>query len=113
MAKSAPRRRQRKGDVGPFLTPGTQRLLQRRETTSERSFIHCGQDQKTALGDHGLASSNTMWALPPPTPNALTPARRGPSLCQGRRESTTANGLSAKSICGLGRLKCSVGGSCR
>ena len=58
------------------------------------------------------ASSRITWALVPPKPNALTPARRGPSWRgQSRSALLTKNGLPAKSICGLGVSKCRLGGS--
>ncbi len=57
------------------------------------------------------ASSTMTWALVPPTPKELTPARRGrPLRCQGRDSVLTKKGLFSKSICGFGFVKCSDGG---
>ncbi len=53
------------------------------------------------------------WALVPPTPKELTPARRGRSARgHGCRLAVTWKGVRAKSIDGLGALKCAVGGIC-
>src|SRR5580698_781756 len=61
---------------------------------------------KDSDGSLAGASSNTTWALEPPIPKELTPARRGPSReFQGLHASLTKNGLFAKSICGLGSRK--------
>ncbi len=44
------------------------------------------------------------WALVPPMPNELTPARIGPSVSgQSRGSLLTWNGVAAKSIRGFGR----------
>ena len=51
------------------------------------------------------ASSRTAWALVPPIPKELTPARRGPSEGHGASARCTKNGVSAKEIRGLGRSK--------
>ena len=60
------------------------------------------------------ASSSTTCALVPPTPNELTPARRGPVPSgHAERFAWTKKGLRGKSILGLGVSKCSVGGSSR
>lgn len=51
------------------------------------------------------------WAFVPPTPNELTPARRG---CAPRGQACvqplTTKGLCSKSILGLGVVKCAVAG---
>ncbi len=58
------------------------------------------------------ASSSTTWALVPPIPNELTPARRGwPSHSQARRRVFTKNGELSKSMFGLGLVKWRLGGS--
>lgn len=45
------------------------------------------------------------WALVPPMPNALTPARIGPPVVgQGREPLLTWNGVLEKSISGFGFL---------
>ncbi|MCY1214156.1 hypothetical protein D9M72_259620 [compost metagenome] len=57
------------------------------------------------------ASSSTTCALVPPTPNELTPARRGRSARgHGCSWLLTWNGVRAKSIAGFGAVKCAVGG---
>jgi hypothetical protein len=56
-------------------------------------------------------SSSTTWTLLPPAPNELTPARRGsPPVTQSTPARATTKGLSAKSIRGFARSKCSVAG---
>ncbi len=60
------------------------------------------------------ASSTTTWALVPPMPKELTPARRGSApRGQSRSRSLTWKGVDAKSIFGLGVSKCRLGGICR
>src|SRR4030095_8146371 len=62
-------------------------------------------------GSTAGASSRTTCALVPPTPNELTPARRGtPSRSHTRCMWLTKNGLDWKSICGFGVLKWRVAG---
>src|SRR6266481_4341921 len=57
------------------------------------------------------ASSRITWAFVPPTPKALTPARRGtPFDFQSESSWFTRNGLFSRSNFGLGFWKCSVGG---
>ena len=57
----------------------------------------------------GGASSRIAWALVPPKPKELTPARRGAAPGSPRRpgagRSATRNGAAAKSISGFGRLE--------
>ena len=53
-------------------------------------------------GARAGASSRTTWALVPPMPNELTPARRGPAAFQSVNVVLTKNGLPEKSIFGLG-----------
>ena len=54
-------------------------------------------------GSAAGASSTTTCALVPPTPRALTPARRGwPWTVQSFSAALTKNGVAAKSIAGLG-----------
>ncbi len=62
-------------------------------------------------GGAGGASSSTTWALVPPTPSALTPARRGtPSgTAQGRSSMASVNGPPVSGSSGLGRVRCGVG----
>ena len=57
------------------------------------------------------ASSSTTWALVPPMPKELTPARLGALVRgQGRNPLFTKKGVSSKRICGLARSKCRLGG---
>src|SRR5690606_10682399 len=64
-------------------------------------------------GGRSGASSKMAWALVPPIPNELTPARRGWSVRgHGRGALLTKKGLSAKLICGFGASKCKLGGIC-
>src|SRR6185295_8455533 len=57
--------------------------------------------------DNGGASSSTTWAFVPPTPKALTPARRGCPLVVDHSRSFvfTKNGLFSRSSLGLGFSK--------
>jgi hypothetical protein len=63
----------------------------------------------------GGASSSTMCAFVPPIPNEDTPARRGPPPAGSHGVSAvgTQNGPFAKSISGLGSVKCGTGESWR
>jgi len=57
------------------------------------------------------ASSSTAWALVPPIPNELTPARRGAAeRGQARAVALTKNGVCSNAICGFARSKCRLGG---
>ncbi len=69
----------------------------------------------TALRRAGGASSSTTWALVPPTPSALTPARRGTpaGTCHGRSSVTSVNRPSETGSSGLGSVRCGVGTSVR
>ena len=60
------------------------------------------------------ASSKITCAFVPQKPKLLTPARLGMPLgSHGIRVLFTKNGLFAKSISGLGEVKCKVAGICR
>ena len=68
-----------------------------------------GRQQKHLQAGFGLevtnvgASSRTMWALVPPTPKALTPARRAPFHCHGPSSPRISNGPRSRcSSVGLG-----------
>ena len=77
---------------------------------SASSFHGRDGPEGSAIG----ASSRITWALVPPMPREVTPARRGtPSVSQSRSSVLTKNGLLAKSICGFGRSKWRLGGICR
>ena len=57
------------------------------------------------------ASSRMAWALVPPMPKELTPARRGTGpRFHSRRAVLTKKGPASKSMEGLGRSKCRLGG---
>ena len=69
-----------------------------------------------ALGfelETGGASSRTTWAFVPPTPNELTPARRGVSPCRPVRQSGVDDkrAIRQSRCAGWARRKCRVGGS--
>ena len=59
------------------------------------------------------ASSTITWALVPPTPSELTPARRGPSLGHGSASPESTNGVRSMSSSGLGAVWLASGGSVR
>ena len=59
------------------------------------------------------ASSRTTWALVPPTPNELTPARRTPSHSHGPYSLRTTKGPRSRCSSGLGLVKCRVPGIAR
>ena len=69
------------------------------------------QAREALPGSAAGASSRTTWALVPPSPRELTPARRGVGPAgQSVSRSATRNGLSSRRSFGLGRWKWRVGG---
>ena len=72
-----------------------------------------GPSSGSEAGSAGACSSTTC-ALVPPTPNELTPARSGPfASLHSLMAALTTNGVVGKSMAGLGRSKCRLGGSRR
>ncbi len=70
-----------------------------------------GRNRRTGAGREAVgASSSTTWALIPPKPNALTPARRG---CGPRSHGSAAltGRIRVRARSGCGSWRCSVGGS--
>ena len=88
------------------------RRVQRRRACAPRATSSCQRPRRRRRARGAGASSSTTCALVPPMPNELTPARRGVAVRRpvGAARSLTKNGLAAKSICGLGRSKCRLGG---
>src|SRR5262245_15601754 len=78
----------------------------RAERTSKR-FRPGGSTAGAADG----ACSTMTYALVPPTPSELTPARRGEIDRQGFRSLLTVNGVSPNGMAGFGRVKWRLGGS--
>ncbi len=79
---------------------------------SGRTSRRPSSEGRGGAGATGGASSRITCALVPPTPKALTAARRGwPGSC-GHSSSVvgTRNGPEPKSISGFGRSKCRLGG---
>ena len=58
-------------------------LLAQATRTRFCALVDATDNFDPASGQAAGASSSTTWAFTPPTPNALTPAMRGPSGCQG------------------------------
>ncbi len=118
--EGAPAELQRVGDVGerrvrvrrPGAQPGCVRAAASAVALRAESTSSCAAAGRGRARRCGGASSSTTCALVPPTPNELTPARRGVARAAspGGR-ALTKNGLAAKSICGLGLSKCSAAGS--
>src|SRR3546814_8858408 len=74
------------------------------------SVSNCGPRAGSELARAG-ACYITTCALVPPTPSALTPARRGASPSgHAVIAALTTNGEAAKSMDGLGSLKCRLAG---
>lgn len=80
-----------------------------------------GQGVHRAVGGAGLAGgrrgagadSTITWALVPPKPNELTPARRVPPAGRARRVVGTVSPEPVQSRCRLGVARCSSGGTSR
>ena len=113
--------RERPGDVGQLdVADARARWSARRSRpvasasgVRAESSSSCGPSV-VSEGTRGGGSSRITCALVPPTPNELTPARRGaPSRARASVSSLTVNGEWAKSIVGLGASTCSVAGSRR
>ncbi len=74
---------------------------------------NCQLREGAGVGSRSGACSRIVWALVPPKPKALTPARLGkPSVFQSRSSALMKNGLFSSSSFGLARVKCRLGASC-
>ena len=101
--------------------PGARRRFVRRRARAPprvraESTSSCHGARRRRAGAAAGASSRTTWALVPPMPNELTPARaraaRAPATA--RSCGVDEEGPVARSRCaGLGVSKCRLGGSCR
>ncbi|CAM4512707.1 hypothetical protein MYXA107069_23860 [Myxococcus xanthus] len=87
-------------------------ITSRAEGVRADNVTTCNGRWPRAFSASGGDSSSTTWALVPPMPKELTPARRGP-FSRGHALSAvlTKNGLRSKSISGLARSKWRLAGS--